>query len=155
MNPLGLILQASSRFHHVGVACRDLEREQDGLRALGYVPVGKQFTDSRQGVVGVFLEGPGPRLELLAPFESSGVLDPWLRGRARMYHLAYEVSKLNEAISAARDAGARQMSAPTPAVAFGDRHICFVMLRNLLLVELIEAEKQDADVRRLPWDHHR
>jgi len=72
-----------------------------------------------------------------------------------MYHLAYEVAKLGEAISEARDAEARQMSTPTPAVAFGNRHICCVVLRNLFFVELIEAEEQDADARRLPADHPR
>lgn len=147
---MALILKVGSRFHHVGVACRDLEQEQNELGALGYMPAGKPFTDPRQGVVGVFLEGPGPRLELLAPFESSKVLDPWLRARTKMYHLAYEVSRLNEAISEACDAGARQMSTPTPALAFGNRHICFVMLRNRLLVELIEAEEPDADPPPLP-----
>jgi methylmalonyl-CoA/ethylmalonyl-CoA epimerase len=134
------ILEASARFHHVGVACRNLERERDGLSAVGYAPVGAAFSDPRQGITGIFLEGPGPRLELLAPLEDSDVLDPWLAGGAKMYHLAYEVAELTPALDAARRAGCKLMSAPTPATAFDERLICFLMLRNLMLIELIEAE---------------
>jgi hypothetical protein len=57
-----------------------------------------------------------------------------------MYHLGYIVADLQQAVASALAAGARQVSAPQPAVAFGDREICFVMLRNLFLVELIESE---------------
>jgi methylmalonyl-CoA/ethylmalonyl-CoA epimerase len=134
------ILEADARFHHVGIACRDLRREQDGLEPLGYAPVGERFSDPRQGITGLFLEGPGPRLELLAALEGSDTLDPWLAGRAKMYHLAYEVPDLAAAIDAASGAGCRIISGPTPAVAFGERGICFVMLRTLFLVEFIEAE---------------
>jgi methylmalonyl-CoA/ethylmalonyl-CoA epimerase len=132
-------LGSEARFHHIGVACRDLEREQGGFAALGYMPVGDQFTDARQGVVGLFLEGSGPRLELLAPFEDSDTLAPWLSGRAKMYHLAYEVIGLDEAMARAGGVSARLVSKPTPAVAFGGRNICFLMLRTMFLVELIEA----------------
>jgi methylmalonyl-CoA/ethylmalonyl-CoA epimerase len=133
------ILPEGSSFHHVGLACRDLARECAGLEVLGYRSSQAEFTDRGQGVVGMFLDGPGPRLELLAPLPDSRVLDPWLSGRAKMYHLAYEVPDLRPAISRALEADARQVSAPTPAVAFDEREICFVMLRTLLLVELIQG----------------
>jgi methylmalonyl-CoA/ethylmalonyl-CoA epimerase len=132
------LLPPGAEFHHVGLACRDLERERDAFADLGYVSSGERFTDARQGVVGLFLEGLGPRIELLTPLGSSKVLDPWLSGRAKMYHLGYEVPDLAEALNAAAARGARQVSGPTPAVAFGERKICFVMLRNLFLVEFIE-----------------
>lgn len=138
LSPAGLILPPSSRFHHLGVACRDLDDEQAGLRCLGYEPVGARFTDSLQGIIGVFVEGLGPRLELLAPLKGSAVLDPWLRGGSRVYHLAYEVADMEEAVSAASGADARRISGPVPAVAFEGRRICFLMLRIRLLVELIE-----------------
>jgi methylmalonyl-CoA/ethylmalonyl-CoA epimerase len=133
------ILGAGARFHHVGLACRDMDREEAGLSALGYARVGAPFSDPRQGIAGLFLDGPGPQLELLAPLEGSSVLDPWLAGRAKMYHLAYEVPEFDKAIAAAQAAGGRIVSEPVPSVAFDGRRICFVMLRNLFLVELIES----------------
>jgi methylmalonyl-CoA/ethylmalonyl-CoA epimerase len=124
-------------FHHVGYACRSLQSELDGLTALGYASVGERFEDSVQGVAGLFCEGGGPRIELLAPLPGSEVLDPWLRGPARMYHLAYEVPVIADAVAAQSAGGARVVRAPVPAVAFDGREIAFLMLPNRLLVELI------------------
>jgi methylmalonyl-CoA/ethylmalonyl-CoA epimerase len=139
MMPPPQFLPGGSEFHHVGVACKSLESEQGIMRGLGYKPVGEPFTDPRQGVTGVFLEGLGPRLELLAPLPDSDVLDPWLRSNAKLYHLAYLVQEMDRALWSAGSAGARQVSRAVPAVAFGDRRIAFLMLPDLLLVEFIEA----------------
>jgi methylmalonyl-CoA/ethylmalonyl-CoA epimerase len=124
-------------FHHVGYACRDLGAELAGLAPLGYAQVGDRFTDPVQGVSGLFCEGGGPRLELLAPLEGSDVLDPWLRGPAKLYHLAYEVPDVDGASAAMTADGARMVRAPVPAVAFDGRLITFLMLPSRLLVELI------------------
>jgi methylmalonyl-CoA/ethylmalonyl-CoA epimerase len=124
-------------FHHVGYACRDLEAELGPLAALGYAVVGERFEDPVQGVAGLFCEGGGPRLELLAPLPGSEVLDPWLRGPARMYHLAYEVGDVGGASAAMTLDGGRIVRPPVPAVAFDGRPIAFLMLPNRLLVELI------------------
>jgi methylmalonyl-CoA/ethylmalonyl-CoA epimerase len=137
------LLPAEASFHHIGVACRDLDREQEGLATLGYQPAGARFVDQTQGIAGVFLEGSGPRLELLAPLPGRDVLDPWLHG-AKMYHLAYEVDDLDGALVAAGRVRARQVSRPVPAVAFEGRRICFVMLRTMFLLELIEAPPAQA-----------
>jgi methylmalonyl-CoA/ethylmalonyl-CoA epimerase len=137
VNP-GLILPPDSRFHHVGVACRSLDEAQAGLCALGYEAAGAQFSDAGLGVKGLFVEGPGPRLELLEPLEGSAVLDPWLRGGSRIYHLAYEVGDLEATVAAAVQDDAVQVSGPAPAVAFDGRRVCFCMLRVRVLIELIE-----------------
>jgi methylmalonyl-CoA/ethylmalonyl-CoA epimerase len=84
------------------------------------------------------MEGTGPRLELLAPWDGSTVLDPWLRNGSRIYHLGYEVADIDSAIRAALNADARQVTSPVPAVAFDGRRIAFLMLRVPLMIELIE-----------------
>ncbi len=76
----------------------DLKSEEEVLRPLGYMRAGDEFTDTRQGIVGVFLEGAGPRLELLCPLDGRDVLDLWLAGRAKMYHVAFEVQELATAL---------------------------------------------------------
>jgi methylmalonyl-CoA/ethylmalonyl-CoA epimerase len=127
-------------FHHVGVACRDLDREQAGYALLGYTREGPDFEDPVQGVRGRFLVGPGlPRVELLVNLEGSTTLDPWLKGPARTYQQAYETATFDETVERFRAQGARVVSPPVPAVAFGGRRICFVMLRTMTLVELVEA----------------
>ena len=130
---------ARRRFHHLGVACRDLEAEARSLQALGYQAEGADFADPVQGVRGRFLTGAGPRLELLVELAGSEVLRPWLVQGSRVYHQAYEVDDLDVEIVAFQAAGARALRTPAPAIAFGGRRICFLLLRNLMLVELIEA----------------
>lgn len=127
-------------FHHIGVACRDLDREQTGYELLGYTPEGPDFEDPIQGIRGRFLVAPGqPRVELLVALEGSSTLDPWLKGPARIYQQAYETSTFDDSVAQFQASGARVVSPPVPAVAFGGRRICFVMLRTMTLIELVEA----------------
>ncbi|MFZ2446300.1 MAG: VOC family protein [Syntrophobacteraceae bacterium] len=126
-------------FHHVGVVCNDLDQEEATLSLLGYSRSGDDFYDPVQSVHGRFLAGQDPHLELLMPAEGSGVLSPWLSAGVKLYHLAYETCDLDGAIALLRGQNAKLLVAPVPAVAFGDRRIAFCMLKNRLLVELIES----------------
>ena len=71
--------------------------------------------------------------------EGSTTLDPWLKGPARIYQQAYETPTFDDSVAQFQAVGARVVSPPVPAVAFGGRWICFVMLRTMTLVELVEA----------------
>jgi len=126
-------------FHHIGVACRDIEAEQRQFALLGYRPEGSPFEDPTQRVRGVFVIGPGPRLELLAPSGESPMLDPWLHTRVKFYHQAYLTNDILFDIDRLRAAGARVTVEPVEAVAFEGRRIAFLLLRNMALVELVES----------------
>jgi len=138
MIPAGIALA----FHHVGVACAEIDAEAQRLRPLGYRDEGGRFSDPGQGVLGQFLAGQAPRLELLQalPGTPEGVLSPWLARETKLYHLAYLTDDLEHAIGHFRHEGAKLVVAPMAAVAFDGRNIAFVMLRNGLLVELIAAK---------------
>jgi len=128
-------------FHHIGVACRSLDVEEQHYRPLGYGREGADFTDPIQGIQGRFLTGGGPRLELLVETPGKSVLTPWLRKGIRLYHLAWEAADLSEASRQFVERRARVVVPPVPAVAFGGRSITFLMLPNLQLIELIEAAR--------------
>lgn len=129
---------ADLEFHHVGVACSDIDTEVGKFAWLGYRAEGPRFTDVRQGVRGLFLAGQTPRLELLEPIDGvPGVLTPWLRSGIKLYHLAYETVDLDAAIARLRQEGAKLVVGAVEAVAFGGRRIAFVMLPNQMLIELI------------------
>lgn len=130
---------AKLQFHHIGVACRDLDVETRPYALLGYAPVGADFVDPLQGICGRFLEGPGPRLELVCPASGSdGILGGTLDRGTKMYHLAFMAEDLDAALEAAVRGRGKLVSGPVPAVAFGGRRICFLFLPNMMLVELIE-----------------
>ena len=134
----------SLHFHHIGVACRDLDAETLRLATLGYAVEGPDFTDPTQGVRGRFLSGGGPRLELLAPLAAEGFLTPWLRVGVKMYHLAYETSDFDSDFAQLRGQGAKVVVRPVPAVAFDAKRIAFLMLPNMMLTELIATTEPTA-----------
>lgn len=126
-------------FHHIGVACRDLEVELRQFAVLGYEREGEAFDDPIQGVRGMFIVGPGPRLELLTSVGESPMLTPWLSGGVKYYHQGYMTTRIDQTIDILRSAGARVTVEPVAAAAFGGRLIAFLLLRNMALVELIET----------------
>lgn len=134
-----VLLPPGFAFHHLGYACSAIALERSAFALLGYQQEGDDFSDPVQGVRGCFLQGPGPRVELLENIEGSRTLTPWLDAGTKLYHMAYEVeTSLEDALRWVQRERARVVVPPVPAVAFGGRYICFVMFRHGLLIELIE-----------------
>jgi methylmalonyl-CoA/ethylmalonyl-CoA epimerase len=131
--------QVEFRFHHIGLACRDIDKEAQALALVGYEIEGQRFMDPAQKIHGCFLVGPGPRMELLAPTDESSPLISWLNRDAKMYHQAYEVESIDPALATLSAQHAVVVSRPKPAVAFGGRKVAFLMFPNGLLIELIES----------------
>lgn len=126
-------------FHHIGVACRDLDREAAAFAGLGYGQEGEDFEDPLQGIKGRFLTGAGPRIELVMPASDvPGVLTNLLAQGHKMYHLAFTTNDLKLSLEQAAAQRAKLVVEPVPAIAFGGRKIAFLFLRNMLLLELIE-----------------
>lgn len=125
-------------FHHVGYATRSIARELETLELLGGRAESDAFEDPIQGIRGLFVVGNGPRIELLENLPGSTTLDSFLDAGIKLYHVAYEVDSIDDALRWARSVRAKVTVEPVPAVAFGGRPIAFVMFRNALLVEFIE-----------------
>jgi methylmalonyl-CoA/ethylmalonyl-CoA epimerase len=132
------------RFHHIGVACEKLGPEIDAHTLLGYHQEGDVFVDPAQRIRGVFMTNGGARVELLEPAGADSPLRPFLQRGQKMYHQAFQTDAIEDEFARLVDAGAIARVAPIPAVAFDGRRIAFLMLRTLLLVELIEAPREDS-----------
>jgi len=128
-------------FHHIGIACKNIETETRHYALLNYHKEGDDFIDPNQGVTGRFLVGGGPRLELLSQIEGSSTLGPWLNSGIKMYHHAYLTNNMESAINKLVLQRARLVTPPTPAVAFNGNNICFLMLPTMSLIELIEMSR--------------
>jgi methylmalonyl-CoA/ethylmalonyl-CoA epimerase len=127
------------KLHHLGIACRSIDADGEGLEALGFSREGDAFDDPLQGIRGRFLVGAGVRFELLEDLPGHTTLAPWLASRTRIYHQAYLADDLDASLARLVAAGARVTRPPLPAVAFGGRRVVFAMLPQMMLVELIEA----------------
>jgi len=134
-----MLTEFNCTFHHIGIACRDLDAEQAGWAALGYAQEGPEFQDPIQRVRGRFLTGPGLRLELLAPTAENSPVEGVIKRRTKLYHQAFVTPMFGRALEAIEARGARRTAEPAPAIAFGGRHIVFVLLFNGHVIELIEA----------------
>ena len=127
------------QFHHIGVACNDIQRELRSYRLLGYTSSGEElFEDVQQGIRGLFLTVNGaPTLELLENLEGSGTLDAWIERGQKLYHIAYSVKDIEKVLATLLVERAKMVS-PLKESAYFKKRICFLMLPNRQLVELIE-----------------
>lgn len=125
-------------FHHIGYACGDFQTVRAFFERLGYQREGDDFEDPTQGVSGCFMVGVGPRIELLSNLPERSTLTPWIDAGIKMYHLAYLVDDIADAVAWARGCRARVVVSPVPSVAFCGRQIAFVLFRNGQLLEFVE-----------------
>lgn len=125
-------------FHHIGIATRSIDREAALYTLLGYQKEGEPFEDPAQGIKGVFMVCDGhPRVELLENLEGSQTLTKQLETNQKMYHRAYYVPDIEKAIETLEKNRAKVISPLKPSVFFKKR-ICFLILNNMEMIELLE-----------------
>lgn len=142
-----LDLPLGYEFHHVGYATKSIVHDVIFFESLGYKLEGETFSDPIQGITGCFMVGPGPRIELLENLPDSNILTPWVDAGIKIYHFAYWVDDIHQAIDWATGQRAKVIFQPSASIAFGGRNIAFVMFRNGFILEFIESQ-----LRTLTYD---
>lgn len=131
-------LVGSFEFHHIGVATKSIEKEFDSYSLMGYKKEDMVFEDKEQGIKGQFIvNNQMPRLELLENLEGYHTLDKQLEKNQKLYHTAYYVDNIDKAIEIFKLNRAKIISPLKQSVYFGKR-ICFLMLPNMDMIELLE-----------------
>jgi methylmalonyl-CoA/ethylmalonyl-CoA epimerase len=83
---------------------------------------------------------PGdPSIELVEPADQKGPVQRFLERSGGLHHVCYEVQDLTGELAAAIARGVTVIRRPQPAVAFDGRHIAWVVTKENLLVEYLEA----------------
>ena len=128
------------KFHHIGIAVRDLDATATLYEAGGYRR-SAVVDDPVQHVRICWLSREGaPRVELLAPLdEESPVLATLDKVGVSPYHCCYEVDKLEEAVAALRRQRYALVRRPVEAPALRGSRVCFLFNKNIGLIELAEA----------------
>ena len=125
-------------FHHIGVATKGIEKELPVYTLMGYEKEGEAFEDPTQGIRGLFITAKDqPRLELLENLPDSHTLDKPLENGQKFYHTAYYVDNIEAALEMYKNNRAKVISPLKESVYFGKR-ICFLMLPNMQMIELLE-----------------
>ena len=125
-------------FEHIGVAVKNIEKEMKNYLLLGYRQVSYIFEDNTQGIRGVFLAREGhPKLELLENLEGRDTVTKQLESGNKMYHRAYLTKNIEAAVELFKANKAKVIS-PMVMSTFYKTRICFMILPNMEMIELVE-----------------
>ena len=128
------------KFHHIGVAVKDIEATASVYEQGGYKRSGSVF-DPIQNVNICWLTKEGmPTVELLAPVDEKSPVNKTLeKVGVAPYHCCYVVDNIEEAVAELKRQKYIMVSRPAEAVAFCGSRVCFLFNKNVGLIEIVEA----------------
>lgn len=128
------------KFHHIGVAVKEIDKTAAVYVAGGYAQSSTTF-DPVQNVKICWLTKDGmPTVELLAPVdETSPVCKTLEKSGVTLYHSCYIVEDIKQAMDDLRKMKYVVVSNPVEAPAINNSKVCFLFNRNVGLIELVEA----------------
>jgi methylmalonyl-CoA/ethylmalonyl-CoA epimerase len=128
-------------FHHIGVAVNNLDKSIEIYTDLGYtVKNGLTYFDPIQNVNICFMfKENHPLIELISPHNDESPIIRILNVNGPTpYHTCYEVDSIEDQIIKLKKNGFIQISKIQSAIAFDGRKICFLINREIGLLELLQ-----------------
>jgi methylmalonyl-CoA/ethylmalonyl-CoA epimerase len=135
------VISADARLHHVGFVVADIESAIAGFKRSTLADWdGRIWDDPDQRVRVAFLTAGGSpaQIELVSPLGEDSPVTPFLEGGGGLHHLCYEIAELDARLAEMRELGNLIVRPPTPAIAFENRRIAWLITREKLLIELLE-----------------
>lgn len=132
-------MEKSIQFHHIGVACQNIDKTATSYQILGYTK-GETTFDPLQNVNICFLSHAHmPTVELLSPVnEKSPIIKTLEKNGTTPYHTCYVVDDITEAIKHFKANRFVVVSKPKVACAINNRQVSFLFHPDMGLIELIE-----------------
>lgn len=112
------------KFHHVGIACRDIQAEIQNISAIHEIIAQSPVViDEQQNAELVLLTlSDGTNLELISGKQVEGLL----KKNITYYHLCFEVEDIRAEIDRLEKENAKLLSPPKPAPLFDNREVAFL-----------------------------
>ena len=125
------------RFHHVGIACTDIERVAHFVGLVFDIAsdTGTVYDANQGSNVRLLRDTSGMQLELI----SGKPVEKIVKKGGTYYHICFETPDMESAIAHFKKQGSLLVSPPTKAVLFDHRRVSF-LYTVLGLVELLEAK---------------
>ncbi|RYD93419.1 MAG: VOC family protein [Sphingobacteriales bacterium] len=122
------------KFHHVGVACLDINEEIEKISRLHEVTIISDIVkDEQQNAELCMLTlADGLNIELISGKQVERIIKKGMT----YYHLCYEVTDINAEIARLEGEGAYLISPPKPAILFDNREVAFLHV-TYGLIELL------------------
>jgi methylmalonyl-CoA/ethylmalonyl-CoA epimerase len=126
----------SLKFHHIGIACRNIQEQLDSLTLFhNVVEISPIIFDAEQNAeICMVKTREGVLMELISGQQVVNIL----RKGIAYYHICFETNDIVSEISRLQDSGALVISEAKPAIMFGDRHVAFLQV-SYGLIELLQA----------------
>lgn len=127
------------KFHHFGIACKEIDRTAEAYAQLGYSK-GETIFDPLQNINICFLTHTEmPMVELLSPVdENSPVVQILEKNGVTPYHTCYGVDNLDAAIKSFKRSRYVVVSKPKEACAIDGKRVAFLYNADMGLIELVE-----------------
>ena len=112
------------KFHHVGIACRDLAAELEQIVMIHDVveTSGVVYDQGQNAELVLLTLSDGTHLELISGKQVEGIL----KKNITYYHLCFEVDDIRAEIERLEKQHAKLLSPPTPAPLFDNREVAFL-----------------------------
>jgi methylmalonyl-CoA/ethylmalonyl-CoA epimerase len=124
------------KFHHVGVACRDIDEEIASISRIHEVieQTPTVFDEKQNAHLVMLTLSDGSNIELIAGKQVELVLKKGIT----YYHICFEVDDINAEIERLENEGAFLISPPKPAILFNNREVAFLKV-SYGIIELLNA----------------
>ena len=129
------------QFHHIGIACQDIEKTAGMFVDAGYSRT-EAIIDPLQNVNVCVLTKEGmPKIELLAPVDEKSPICKILQksNGATPYHICYLVPDMEQTIADLRKLRFIPTSKPKMSNVFG-ASVCFLFHKDIGLIEIIQNQ---------------
>jgi len=126
------------KIHHYGLATRDFDQTVNVFKSLGY-HVSERVEDPIQKVALAFVQCQGHCIEIVCDLDAQGPTGAMVKKNGSgLYHICYEVERLEAKIEELQTQGFLLRHEPVPAAAFNGRRIAWLYHVYLGLIELLE-----------------
>ena len=131
------------KLNHVAIATLDLDKATASYRDVLGAKVSQPVTQSEHGVMTVFVELPGSKIELLAPLGENSPIANFLARNpgGGVHHLCFEVDDIIVARDLLLAQGARVLGDGAPRIGAHGKPVLFLHPKDFLgtLIELEQA----------------
>ena len=129
------------KIHHVGYLTKNLNKSEFLFEKLGFIVEKYKAYDALRKIHIVFMLNGDYRIELIEPDgEESSVWGLLKRYKNTPYHFCYEVDDMNAAVKKMREGGHIMLSEPMPASCLDGKLCCFMLHKDMGIIELCECE---------------
>lgn len=137
---------ADFKFHHIGVAVKDIEATAAIYENGGYKASATIYDPIQNVNICWLTKDDSPIIELLAPVDEASPVNKILeKNGVSPYHTCYIVENIEAAISELRKQKYVMVSKPAEAIAFKGSKVAFVFNKNVGLIELVESPAEIID----------